>query len=247
MHSSITALAVVPTQLGHTIACSIVLIGMVRGCLQNTSLPAFTSWNTNIYVCVCLFVCVCVYYKYRCEKWCLELCVCVCVCVCVYWCVCVCVYWCVCVCACVCVLVYWLISWLRAWGPEFNPHLGIFHLVFFFLCLLPVHSCDWVGTWHLLGCKFKVFSHATAMVQVGLRVPTPLAMRKGLSPEVLSPASLSDCQVCVTHWENLHLHFACCVCVFWRRVYIYIWGRREGMLSSYFSFPMGLSVLWISL
>ncbi len=38
----------------------------------------------------------------------------------------------------------------------------------------------WLGTWHLLGCKFKAFSHETAMVQVGLRVPTPLAVRKGL-------------------------------------------------------------------
>ncbi len=35
-------------------------------------------------------------------------------------------------------------------------------------------------TWHLLGCKFKAFSHETAMVQVGLQVPTPLAVRKGL-------------------------------------------------------------------
>ncbi len=53
------------------------------------------------------------------------------------------------------------------------------------ICLLPappVHPAVCVGgPWHLLGYKFKGFSHETAMVQVGLRVPTPLAVRKGLS------------------------------------------------------------------
>ncbi len=40
-------------------------------------------------------------------------------------------------------------------------------------------SCDW-GPGICWGAKFKAISHATAMVQVGLRVPTPLAVRKGM-------------------------------------------------------------------
>ncbi len=59
-----------------------------------------------------------------------------------------------------------------------------FHLVF--LLLPPTSStsppsCDWVPgiCW---GANSRSFSHEIAMVQVGLRVPTPLAMRKGLSP-----------------------------------------------------------------
>ncbi len=44
----------------------------------------------------------------------------------------------------------------------------------------------WLRTWYLLGCKFKGFYHETAMVQVGLWVPTSLAVRKGLSCEFLA-------------------------------------------------------------
>ncbi len=86
----------------------------------------------------------------------------------------------------------------------------------------------WLGTWHLLGCKFKAFSHETAIVQVGLRVPTPLAVRKGLfsckflarlqelclhgSQFLLGAQASWLCQVHVT-WQQENLHFLCmCVC-----------------------------------
>ncbi len=89
---------------------------------------------------------------------------------------------CVCVCVCVCTNVWWLcgvvvVSWaqgqLRHFPSDFpsasyQPHQQSTQL-----------AVIW-GTWYLLRCKFKAFSHATAMLQVGLRVPTPLAVRKGL-------------------------------------------------------------------
>ncbi len=88
----------------------------------------------------------------------------------------------------------------------------------------------WLGTWHLLGCKFKAFSHKTAMVQVGLRVPTPLAVRKGLfsceflarlqelclhgSQCLLSAQASWLCQVCITLVVAREFAFAfACVCV----------------------------------
>ncbi len=57
--------------------------------------------------------------------------------------------------------------------PEFKPHPGTFHLVFH----LPPTSCDWGPDI----CWVQIQGlHETTMVQVGLRVPTPLAVRKGL-------------------------------------------------------------------
>ncbi len=130
--------------------------------------------------------------------------------------------------------------WFRAWDPEFKPHSGLFPSAFPSASHQSHQSTQlWLGTWYLLGCKFKAFSHATTMVQVGLRVPTPLAVRKGLfsceflarlqelclhgSQCLLSAQASWLCQVRVTAWrlqENLHLHFlhACmclhdCVCV----------------------------------
>ncbi len=62
-------------------------------------------------------------------------------------------------------------------GPVFKPHSGNFP----FASYQPHQSTQLrLGIWYLLGCKFKAFSHETAMVQVGLWVPTPLAVRKGL-------------------------------------------------------------------
>ncbi len=54
-----------------------------------------------------------------------------------------------------------------------------FHLVFF-LChppALPVHPAV-IGYLALAGVKIQGLSHETAMVQVGLRVPTPLVVEK---------------------------------------------------------------------
>ncbi len=108
------------------------------------------------------------------------------VCMCVQWCMCVHVVQCVYVCVCVHVMqcVYICVCVWCSGVPEileFKPNSGIFHLIFHLPPTSPTSppSCDW-GTWHLLGCKFKAFSHATAMVQVGLWIPTPLAVRKGL-------------------------------------------------------------------
>ncbi len=67
-----------------------------------------------------------------------------------YVCVCVCVRACVCVCVCV-------------------------HVCVCASVCVCVRACVFV---HVRVCK--AFSHATAMVQVGLWVPTPPAMRKGL-------------------------------------------------------------------
>ncbi len=123
-----------------------------------------------MYVLQCVYVCVCVH---------VVQCVYVCAVVYVVQCVCVCMWCSVCMCVCaVCVCV-----WCSGVPEilEFKPNSGIFHLIFHLPPTSPTSppSCDW-GTWHLLGCKFKAFSHATAMVQVGLWIPTPLAVRKGL-------------------------------------------------------------------
>ncbi len=98
-----------------------------------------------------------------------------------------------CVCVCMRVYVYMCLCEWWLWGvvvvsglrsPSSSPTQAIFHLIFHLPPTSPTSppSCDCVYTWHLLGCKFKAFSHETAMVQVGLRVPTPLAVRKGLFP-----------------------------------------------------------------
>ncbi len=90
-----------------------------------------------------------------------------------------------CVCVCMCGVVV-LCPWLRAEVPEFKPHSVIFQLVFHLPPSSPP-SCDWVPgiCW---GASSRPFL-ATAMVQVGLRVPTLLAVRKGLfSCRVPSPA-----------------------------------------------------------
>ncbi len=81
-----------------------------------------------------------------------------------------------CMSVCVCVVVVSLAQGLRSQSS--SPTLAIFHLVFHLPSTSPTSppSCDWgPGI-----CKFKAFPHATAMVQVGLQVPTPLAVRKGL-------------------------------------------------------------------
>ncbi len=93
-------------------------------------------------------------------------------------CMCVCMYACVCVCLCGVVVVS------RAQGPRSWVQAQLrqfFHLIFPSASHQPHQSTQlWLGTWHLLGCEFKAFSHETAMVQVGLWVPTPLVVRKGL-------------------------------------------------------------------
>ncbi len=48
------------------------------------------------------------------------------------------------------------------------------------ICAPPVHPPVIGYLAFAIGCKLKAFTHETAMVQVGLRVPTPLAVRKGL-------------------------------------------------------------------
>ncbi len=57
------------------------------------------------------------------------------------------------------------------------------------VCLPPTSppSCDWVPgiCW---GAKFKASSHEVAMIQVGLRVPTPLAEKRPVLLRVPSPA-----------------------------------------------------------
>ena len=89
---------------------------------------------------------------------------------------------CLCVYVCVCVWVaVWCSGCVLGSGPEvpeFKPNSGNFRSNFLFASHQSTQLR--LGTWHLLGCKFKAFSHETAMVQVGLRVPTPLAVRKGL-------------------------------------------------------------------
>ncbi len=66
---------------------------------------------------------------------------------------------------------------------------AIFHLIYHLppTCPTSPPSCG-LGTWHLLGCKFKAFSHVTAMVQVGLHAHTTCYRKaNGLLP-VPSPA-----------------------------------------------------------
>ncbi len=101
-------------------------------------------------------------------------------------------------------------------SPSSIPTQVIFHLVFHLLPTSPTSppSCDWVP-WHLLGCKFKAFSHETAMVQVGFEgFHTTCCEEKGLfSCEFLAwlqELCLHDslclliaqaswlCQVCIT-------------------------------------------------
>ncbi len=80
--------------------------------------------------------------------------------------------------------VVWCSGCVLGSGPAVlssSPTQAIFPSDFPSVSHQPYQSTQlWLGTWHLLGCKFKAFSHETAMVQVGLRVPTPLAVRKGL-------------------------------------------------------------------
>ncbi len=126
-----------------------------------------------------------------------------------------CVYVCVCV---VCMVAVWCSGCVLGSGPEvpeFKPNSGNLPSDFPSASHQPHQSTQlWLGTWHLLGCKFKAFSHETAMVQVGLRVPTPLAVRKGLfsceflawlqelclhsSQCLLSAQASWLCQVCIT-------------------------------------------------
>ncbi len=87
---------------------------------------------------------------------------------------------------CVCVFVCVVATWCSGCDPEFKPNSG--HFPSRFPPAQPVHPAV-IGYLDFLGCKFKAFSHETAMVQVGLRVSTPLAVRKGLfSCEFLAPA-----------------------------------------------------------
>ncbi len=114
----------------------------------------------------------------------------------------VCVYVCVCVCVCVCV---WLCPWLRA---KFKPHSGNFPFGF------PYASRQSTQLALIAGVQIQGLSHETAMVQVGLWVATPLAVRKGLfsceylawlqelclhgSQCLLSAQASWVCQVCMT-------------------------------------------------
>ncbi len=106
-------------------------------------------------VCVCMLVCVHAFVRV-----CLSLCACVCVCVFVF------------VCVCVCVCVCGFSGCVLGSGPEVKP-------VIFHLPPPPAHPAV-IGDLAFAGVQFKAFSHATAMIQVGLQVPTPLAVRKGL-------------------------------------------------------------------
>ncbi len=132
-----------------------------------------------IYICICMYVHI---YMYICMYVCMYVYIYIIyMYICMYVCMYVCIYVCMCV-LCGVVVVSWAQgprSWVQAQLRQF------FHLIS--ICLPPappVHPAVWLGTWHLLGCKFKAFSHEAA---VGLRVPTPLAVRKGLfSCEFLS-------------------------------------------------------------
>ncbi len=146
----------------------------------------------------------------------------VCTYVCMYICMYVCMYVYVFVhmyvCVCVCVVALWCSGSVCGSGPEglsSSPTLAIFPLVF---CLPPTSptsppSCDWVPgiCW---GANSRPFLVNTAMIQMGFRVPTPLAVRKGLfsceflarlqelclhsSQCLLSAQASWLCQVCVT-------------------------------------------------
>ncbi len=108
----------------------------------------------------------------------------------------------VCVCVCVCVVSL-------AQGQVQAP-LWQFS-IWFSICLQPVHPAV-IGYLAFAGVQF--LSHETAMVQVGLWVATPLAVRKGLfscdflawlqelclhgSQCLLSAQASWVCQVCMT-------------------------------------------------
>ena len=103
-----------------------------------------------------------------------HLLVCLCMCVCMHACVCVYVYACMYACTRVCMraCMYVYSGWVLGSGPkvsECKPHSGNFPSSF----PSASHQSTQIrlGTWHLLGCKFKAFSHETAMVQVGLGCP----------------------------------------------------------------------------
>ena len=53
-----------------------------------------------------------------------------------------------------------------------------------------------MGTWNFLGCKFTGHFSYTSLVQVGLRVPTPVARRDGQS----SCEFLARLQGFALHW-----------------------------------------------
>ena len=139
------------------------------------------------------------------------------------------VFVCVCVCVRTCV---WCSGYVLGSGPEVlssSPTQTIFPSDFPSASYQPHQSTQlWLGTWHLLGCKFKAFSHETAMVQVGLRVPTPLAVRKGLfsceflawlqelclhgSQCLLSAQASWLCQVRITASICKRINICVCVC-----------------------------------
>ncbi len=91
--------------------------------------------------------------------------------------------------------------------------LAIFHLVFHLPPTSPTSppSCDWYLTF--AGVQIQGLSHETAMVQVVLQVPTPLAARKGLfSCEFLARLQELSCMAhsdCLVH---RHPGSAKCVC-----------------------------------
>ncbi len=88
------------------------------------------------------------------------------------------------ICVCMCVVAVWCSGCVLGSGPTVlssSLTQALFPSDFPSASHQPHQSTQlWLGTWHLLGCRFKAFSHETAMVHVGLRVPTPLAVRKGL-------------------------------------------------------------------
>ncbi len=89
----------------------------------------------------------------------------------------------VCVCVCVCVAV-WCSGCVLGSGPqvpEFKPNSGIFSIWFsIFLPAPPVQL--WLGTWHLLGCKFKAFSHEQQWSRWDFGCPHHLLWGKACSP-----------------------------------------------------------------
>ncbi len=123
----------------------------------------------------------------------------------------------VCVCACVCigVLVDFLAQGLRSWV---QPPLGNFSSGFF----LPLPP-----TSPQLCANSRSFLMQRQWSRCDFGCPHYLLWGKAFLLKFLAWLHSSDCQVCVTHWKNLNLNFACCVCVFWGRVCVYIY-EAEG-------------------
>ncbi len=193
----------------------------------------------------------------------------VCLCMCVCACACMCVYACVCHCGAVGKTMGSQLqgsefksptcpSWFQNWcsHPLSLPPCGVHPT--------PSHQCKW-GPGIFWGANYLAIFHIPALVQVGLRVPTPLSGRDGQSScELLALlqefASIgSECLLnAQAAWltaqrqqYNLHFAFACvcmhvcvcmrvcvCVCVLYLRRFIV--HHQEIILSS--MFDKGVSI-----